>query len=378
MKTMRQSIGYFALPLAFAVMFLLCSNIKVKAAGTGTVTVDVEKFSIGQGYLIEPEQITFQDGETFAQVFDRFIKKHGYTYTHDGTLTSSFYLRSIDNADTGKLNIPLCVQAMPSYEYGGETVSPPTNINNTGNIEFPTLGEFAYSRQSGWMYFVNNNAPNVGFSEWKVKNGEVIRVQFTVYGLGADLGAKYGEDSVALSLPDRNEATKKMAIMNNYPICFENDVWKAAYNKAKSVISDFDSSVSDVLSATKTLPSEQEIIKWISDKQKAEEAAQKAALVKKYTPAKTTLKSVKKTGTKKAKLNWKKVKAASGYEIYMSTKKSSGYKKIKTIKKAKTVTFTKSGLKKKKTYYFKVRTYRTANGVTYYGNYSNVKKVKIK
>ena len=116
--------------------------------------------------------------------------------------------------------------------------------------------------------------------------------------------------------------------------------------------------------------------------QKAEqEAQQKAlqqALINQNTPAKTTLKSVKKIGTKKAKLTWKKVNVASGYEIYMSMKKSSGYKKIKTIKKAKKVTFTKSGLKKKQTYYFKVRTYRIVNGVTYYGNDSNVKKVNIK
>ena len=55
-------------------------------------------------------------------------------------------------------------------------------------------------------------------------------------------------------------------------------------------------------------------------------------------------------------------------------KKNSGYKKVKTITKNKTVTYKAGKLKKKKTYYFKIRTYRKAGGTTYYGNYSNVKE----
>ena len=46
--------------------------------------------------------------------------------------------------------------------------------------------------------------------------------------------------------------------------------------------------------------------------------------------------------------------------------------------KNKRVTYKAGKLKKKKTYYFKIRTYRKAGGTTYYGNYSNVKKMKVK
>lgn len=45
-------------------------------------------------------------------------------------------------------------------------------------------------------------------------------------------------------------------------------------------------------------------------------------------------------------ISWKKVKGASGYEVYRSTKKNGKYKKIKTIKKAGTVRFTDKKLKK--------------------------------
>jgi hypothetical protein len=71
------------------------------------------------------------------------------------------------------------------------------------------------------------------------------------------------------------------------------------------------------------------------------------------------------------------VTGATGYEIYMSTKKSSGYKKVKTVTSAKTVKYTKSSLKKGKTYYFKVRTYRTVNGKKVYSAYSSIKSVKV-
>ena len=110
----------------------------------------------------------------------------------------------------------------------------------------------------------------------------------------------------------------------------------------------------------------------------ADNIAKKEALKKKYTPSKTSIKSIKKLKKNQAKLTWKKVKNATGYEVYQSMKKNSGYKKVKTITQNKTVTYKAGKLKKKKTYYFKIRTYRKAGGTTYYGNYSNVKKMKVK
>ncbi len=85
-----------------------------------------------------------------------------------------------------------------------------------------------------------------------------------------------------------------------------------------------------------------------------------------------------KAGKKQAKVSWNVLDGVTGYEVYRSTKKNKGFKKVKTIKKASTKSYTNKKLKSGKKYYFKVRAYRTANGVTVYGDFSATKKVKVK
>ena len=76
-------------------------------------------------------------------------------------------------------------------------------------------------------------------------------------------------------------------------------------------------------------------------------------------------------GKKKITINISKVSGAKKYEIYRSTKKSKGYKKIKTISSRK---YINKNLKSKKVYYYKVR---AING-SYKGSFSNVYKIKTK
>ena len=82
---------------------------------------------------------------------------------------------------------------------------------------------------------------------------------------------------------------------------------------------------------------------------------------------------------KKITVSWKKNSKAEGYKVYRSTKKSKGFKAVATVKSGKTVKVTvKSGQKKGKTYYFKVRGYKKIAGKTCYSKYSKVVKVKAK
>ena len=83
-------------------------------------------------------------------------------------------------------------------------------------------------------------------------------------------------------------------------------------------------------------------------------------------------------GSKKAALSWTKQTGATGYVIYMATSQNGKYSRIATLKGNSKVSYTKTGLTKGKTYYFKVAAYTVANGKTLYSGYSSVKAVKIK
>lgn len=74
-------------------------------------------------------------------------------------------------------------------------------------------------------------------------------------------------------------------------------------------------------------------------------------------------------------LTWSKVANATGYEIYRATKSNGKYVKIGTTTKAP---FINKSLKAGTMYYYKVRAYKTVNGVKTYGAYSGVIKAQTK
>lgn len=82
----------------------------------------------------------------------------------------------------------------------------------------------------------------------------------------------------------------------------------------------------------------------------------------------------RKAGTKVV-LKWKKSVGADGYEIQMSTSKNKGFKKIKKGLAGKK-TYTKTGVSKKKKYYFRIRSYKKVGKKTLYSAWSKVKAVK--
>ena len=79
--------------------------------------------------------------------------------------------------------------------------------------------------------------------------------------------------------------------------------------------------------------------------------------------------------SKTAVLEWSRVKAADGYQVYASASKDGKYTRIKTTKGTG---MTEEKLATGKTRYYKVRAYRKVNGKAVYGSFSKVKKVVIK
>lgn len=90
-------------------------------------------------------------------------------------------------------------------------------------------------------------------------------------------------------------------------------------------------------------------------------------------PVSVKAKASKKTVT----VSFKKGTKASGYTIYRAAKKNGKYKKVATLKSAKTVKKRFTNMKKG-TYYYKVKAYRKVSGKAVYTGYSSAVKVKVK
>ena len=84
-----------------------------------------------------------------------------------------------------------------------------------------------------------------------------------------------------------------------------------------------------------------------------------------YTASNKKVTAKRFSNGKKISLKWKKISGATGYQVYISTKSNSGFKKVKSLSSKKTkYTITKCGkkkLKKGKTYYVQLR-YQTKVG----------------
>ncbi len=108
------------------------------------------------GTIISSKRVPFTDGDTVADVTLRLLDAMDFTYQHTGTTKNGFYLASI----------------------GDFTLN---------GISYDSFGEFDAGVGSGWMITLNKTFIEYGASEFEVKNGDVIKWQYTCQ-LGKDIG----------------------------------------------------------------------------------------------------------------------------------------------------------------------------------------------
>ena len=97
-----------------------------------------------------------------------------------------------------------------------------------------------------------------------------------------------------------------------------------------------------------------------------------------YRVARPAVSSAKNTAAKKMTVKWKKNAKANGYQIQYSTnKKFAKGNKTANVTKAATVSKVIGGLAKGKTYYVRIRTYKTVGKAKYWSAWSPAKSVKI-
>lgn len=83
-------------------------------------------------------------------------------------------------------------------------------------------------------------------------------------------------------------------------------------------------------------------------------------------------------GKNKLKIKWKKGRSITGYEIEYSLKKNFSEAEPVTVSKAAKTNLLIRSLKKGKTYYVRVRTFKTVNGRHYFSAWSGTGKAKVK
>lgn len=94
---------------------------------------------------------------------------------------------------------------------------------------------------------------------------------------------------------------------------------------------------------------------------------------------KVTLKKVKSPSKKKIEVRWKKVSGVTGYQVTVGlNKKFKKGKKTVTVKGASKTKAVVKNVKRKKWYYVKVRAYKTVKGTKKYGQWSSVRRIKVK
>ena len=133
-------------------------------------------------------------------------------------------------------------------------------------------------------------------------------------------------------------------------------------------------------------------LKTDAEMAREEDDCRARALDARLAAAKSAKTRVKAKTLKKgrARVQWKKAataftaggkrlsQPATGYQVYRSTKKAKGFKKVKMLSGTGKVKFTDKKLKKGKRYYYKVRPYTKIGGKAVYGAWSNVAKVKAR
>lgn len=145
----------------------------------GSITFSLEATTIGLGYIIPPQKVDIYPQERASQVLDRIFEEHGISYEYTGSHENSFYLSAIYKP--GLVTNPKIPEDL------AELVARDFSRFDPEDYLPDSLGEFDFSNGSGWMYSVNGHYPNVGFADYYFKDGDVVRIRFTL-ALGADIG----------------------------------------------------------------------------------------------------------------------------------------------------------------------------------------------
>lgn len=368
-----------SLVLALALVVSTMTVTFAEANDKVTVTVTIERFTIGQGYLLKPTSVEVDKNASVKDVLEKVAQENNIKLNAT-TSSYGYYLDSISYADTGVVNIPESISSMPGIDadYGeGYTVHYDAPTNTTVNSHFEDeqkLGGGSFTDLAGWMYALNNKESDNGMDAQPVADGDVVRVQFSVYAAGADIGFKSWYAGIeSAKLADKDSLIKKVAELS----AKENQ--DKDLTEAISVLEKYDATQQEVDDALAKLQATDETTTPAVTTPAVTTPAVTTQVPTTEAPTvvlgNTKIRKVTNVKKYKAKIKIKKVAKAKGYQFkYADNKK---FKKS-IVKNTTKLTLTTKKFKKNSRCYVKVRAYAIVGKVKSYGKWSKVKSVKIK
>ncbi len=173
-------------------------EIHYKKKAYGKATFSVEASTVGMNEVIPTTVLDLEEGVPAAQYVIQLLEDYGYSTGKSNKPQKNFYLDAIhtsggDFFNGGTPKIPSDLKEL-LFEKRMLDDTKEIRENNYDEVYLPEdhgkLGEFDFTSGSGWMYSVNGVYPNVGFSEYFLKDGDVVRLRFTLM-LGADIGGGF-------------------------------------------------------------------------------------------------------------------------------------------------------------------------------------------
>lgn len=195
------------------VTLMLASNSTALAAGsTGmsedSVTVSIEKMTLAGGFVLEPTQVRLHNGESLEGVLNRVAGNQ--------LIWQGDQLYAVVGAESSGDSVPIAISSM-SNNANNEVAPTQASLKEVGLKSPGQLGEQDYSSMSAWLCSINNQLIGSDMAGYIPTAGDVIRVQFSLWGNGADLGQTLGGNVPAIYAADKDRLLEALAEVRNSP-----------------------------------------------------------------------------------------------------------------------------------------------------------------
>ena len=428
---MKKKLGSI---IFMVVCLLLLMNSKVFAAQKGTATITIERFVLGGSYIVEPTTVEFTQGATCEDIFKKVADSKGLKYDiSKSTWTGVNYLEGIRGVDCGNhapkevtelltkmgltiednKNDGLYGGSYTSWagwmfsvnnEFGNESIDQ-RKVNDGDVIRFifslaggSDINGLTYDGQQLYTnapgnknelirilgkanqetvksYYKNDKKFMEAYEDANEVMADVVASQYDINDVTSALEV-YVKNSNKLDKPTISKVStisynqvkltwQKVKGATGYEVYQYNTKTKK-YKKIATV-----KGTSYTKSGLTVGTSYKFKVRAVNGK--IVSSYSKAVSVK-TSLAKVTGLTAKNNKKGSVKLTWKKVAGATGYKVYQYNTKTKKYSKIATVK---STSYTKTKLKTKTTYRYKVRAYKNVGKTTVHGSYSSVKSVKV-